>query len=294
MVQAKPRLSAPEVERFLAPHFGWLTDIECIEEGEDSQALAFSANGDLYVLRINRNDRGFAKDSFAHRRWHNLLPIPEVMLIDTFGSLTCCVSRRMTGLTLQALPPPQSADYAGAICDLLDYLAGAPMSDMQGAGPFDGRGLAARTGWRDFLASTVRPSELTAAANAPELTALIAKFNRLLPACPEKRQLVHGDFGSNNVLVENGRVSGLIDWSEAMIGDSDYDLANLLFWRSWLDCMEQQCAYIEREQPHRLSNGAALACYQLHIGVRTLDEAAQDGDSRLWRWALARCVEISG
>ncbi|WP_439897592.1 phosphotransferase, partial [Escherichia coli] len=56
--------------------------------------------------------------------------------------------------------------------------------------------------------------------------------------CPNVRALVHADFGSNNVLTDGHRITGVIDWSEAMYGDPLYDIANILFWRPWLDCME--------------------------------------------------------
>jgi len=105
---------------------------------------------------------------------------------------------------------------------------------------------------------------------------------------------VHGDFGSNNVLVEAGRISGLIDWSEAMAGDPLYDVANILFWRTWLDCMEQQARYLEESERHRLADQRSLDCYQLRIGLQVLHGAFQDGDLRLAEWALRRCSAIAG
>jgi aminoglycoside phosphotransferase (APT) family kinase protein len=38
---------------------------------------------------------------------------------------------------------------------------------------------------------------------------------------------VHGDFGSNNVLADGEHITGVVDWSEAMIGDPLYDVANI-------------------------------------------------------------------
>ncbi|HEX5415882.1 MAG TPA: phosphotransferase, partial [Chloroflexota bacterium] len=37
--------------------------------------------------------------------------------------------------------------------------------------------------------------------------------------------LIHGDFTLDNVLVQEGRVSGIIDWSDGSLGDPRYDLA---------------------------------------------------------------------
>lgn len=37
--------------------------------------------------------------------------------------------------------------------------------------------------------------------------------------------LVHGDFTMDNVLLEEGKVTGIIDWSDGEVGDRRYDLA---------------------------------------------------------------------
>jgi hygromycin-B 4-O-kinase len=41
---------------------------------------------------------------------------------------------------------------------------------------------------------------------------------------------VHGGYGFNNMLAENGAVTAVLDWTEAMYGDFLYDVAWLNFW----------------------------------------------------------------
>jgi aminoglycoside phosphotransferase (APT) family kinase protein len=45
------------------------------------------------------------------------------------------------------------------------------------------------------------------------------------PACFAKRALLHGDFGFHNLLVEGGRITGLLDWEFCHVGDVAEDLA---------------------------------------------------------------------
>lgn len=45
------------------------------------------------------------------------------------------------------------------------------------------------------------------------------------PAAFTRRALIHGDFGFHNLLVENGRLTGLLDWEFAHVGDIAEDLA---------------------------------------------------------------------
>jgi aminoglycoside phosphotransferase (APT) family kinase protein len=42
---------------------------------------------------------------------------------------------------------------------------------------------------------------------------------------PVLQTLIHGDFTLDNVLVQDGQVTGIIDWSKGALGDPRYDLA---------------------------------------------------------------------
>ncbi|MGO4831689.1 phosphotransferase family protein, partial [Rhizobiaceae sp. 2RAB30] len=109
--------------------------------------------------------------------------------------------------------------------------------------------------------------------------------------CPEEWRLIHGDFGSNNVLTDGRCITGVIDWSEAMYGDPLYDVANILSWRSWVHCMEEQARHLEHSG--RLGNPDRLRCYQLRIGLAEIYENAVAGTDENVSWALARCETIA-
>lgn len=40
-----------------------------------------------------------------------------------------------------------------------------------------------------------------------------------------KQTLIHGDFTIDNVLVNNGKITGVIDWSGGAYGDPRYDVS---------------------------------------------------------------------
>ncbi len=56
--------------------------------------------------------------------------------------------------------------------------------------------------------------------------------------------------------------------SEAMIGDPLYDVANVFFWRTWLDCMDILSVFLADTLAFNRNNRKRLVCYQLHIGLR--------------------------
>jgi len=104
-----------------------------------------------------------------------------------------------------------------------------------------------------------------------ESATMLDRLQRLVTAnaseCPQRNDVVHWDFHTNNVLIENDRISGVIDWEGACSGDATFDLATMLFytWR-FADFREALLrAILER------TTRGALAVYLAHMIVRQLD-----------------------
>lgn len=287
---AKPKLETTALDSFLAGHFPLRSHWRALEEGEESRAFAFDSPDGPLVLRVNASAQSFHMDRLAFKVLNgDRIPVPDVLLIEAMSDGNhACVSRRVPGVTLQSLPPGGAYPFAPALAGLLDALADV---DTERLNRFADQ--ADRPSWPDFVAEiafydwTVCPED-----RANLVQRMIERVAQGARHLPHRRGIVHGDFGSNNVLVDAGGVTGLIDWSEAMAGDPLYDVANILFWRSWLDCMEQQARYFEVEQPQRLADRDSLACYQLRIGLATLHGAYTDDDQRLADWVLNRCRAI--
>ena len=291
MAGNKPPIAAEAAVAFLRSTVGEIEHLHCLSEGEESRAFGFRWNGDDLVLRINSSRLGFDMDRMAGERFGAAdMPIPPVRLIAPMGQYYACISEHVLGTTLQDLAVGGAYDYGRAICSLLDRLERCDMARGQGYGPISPDGLGRHRSWSEFLLSmTARDWTFLSPVEAARLPQLLGRIESEAEYKTEVRRLIHGDFGSNNVLVADGRVTGLIDWSEAMVGDSLYDLANIFFWRPWLDCMEQQCRYVIENEPHRLDQRDRLVTYAIHIGLGTAYEAAKAGDEALADWALDRC-----
>lgn len=273
----KPQVPPESIAGFLRQRFAAVGEYETLAEGEESQAIAVVADGRALVVRVNRDRAGFDKDRLAAERFERV-PVPAVVSIDPIDGAWICVSERAQGETLQALGAG-AARYGDVLLEALDTIAASNVSFVTGCGPLDAEGHGAFQSWTDFVTRIDGPEDLVRRVADRRY--------------PERRKLVHADFGSNNVLVADGAVTAVIDWSEAMVGDPLYDLANLFFWRSWLDCMEALCRHIETHHLYRLADRDLVDRYQLRIGLQVLDEAMRDGDQRLTAWSLARCRAIA-
>jgi hypothetical protein len=91
--------------------------------------------------------------------------------------------------------------------------------------------------------------------------------------------LVHLDFHPGNVLVDNGRLTGVIDWDGATRGDRHFDLVTLRFWLTGRDTAltgpldERLDALSERR---RLAYLAHMSLRQVDWSLRHHDEATVD------------------
>jgi fructosamine-3-kinase len=85
--------------------------------------------------------------------------------------------------------------------------------------------------------------------------------------CPRRNDVVHWDFHTNNVLMENDGITGVIDWEGSYTGDRAFDLATMLFYTwnfaDFRDALLQ--AILER------TTRQAVAVYLAHMIVRQLD-----------------------
>lgn len=296
---AKPIVAPVAIAALVGRLFPGAADFKPIAGGEESHAFAVHADRQSYVLRLNRSIEGFTKDDFAWRRLATpSLPIPAVIEIGFMDDgHAYCLSQLLPGVTLQELPPLELSPVLAPVAAVMGEIAASDASDLSGFGPFDAQGRGRYGSWRHYLTAVASPAlydwaALEARIDPAVVEACVETIVALAAHCPEVRQFVHGDFGSNNVLTDGQRITGVIDWSEAMIGDPLYDLANILFWRPWLACMERQARYFETVEPGRLRNVERLRCYQLRIGLEQLHQSARLGADDDVAWASARCREI--
>ncbi|PLP60659.1 hypothetical protein CYK37_05930 [Mesorhizobium loti] len=295
----KPKLPhqaiASAVERDLGPISTWTS----VSEGEEAQVFGIRLADEDFILRVNHFAHGFHKEAFCYRHFASAnLPIPQILSIGTVDDHTYCVSRRAAGKTLQDLSPAELPAVVAWVDQVMRAIAQAPLHGTEDFGRFDPNGIGEHKSWRGFLGALTDQRRFDWIGHEPAvddswIERHLSLLSALIPMCPETRSLVHGDFGSNNVLTDGLAITGVIDWSEALFGDPLYDVANIFFWRPWLACMDAQARYFEEHRFDLMNNAQALRCYQLRIGLQQVFECAAAGDTADLRWAMARCEDIA-
>lgn len=297
----KTTYSRQDIQNFLCKKYHEKINILPLKEGQESQTYWYLYGQQAFVLRINSCLDGFQKDLYAFSHFHSSqIPIPPIVQLGKYDDKNFyCISKKVDGKTYEDSSREVIENLLPQITDLLLAISDTDISHTEGYGTFDSStGNAPFSSWKQYLSyfpnsknwETIKGKEFV---DADLIDAVKKNFFNLIPFCPENRQLIHGDFGSNNLLTADGRTfSAVIDWDCAAYGDFLYDVATSFFWSPWLLCMERTSAYWEKTFQHLPEFYQRIQCYQLHIGLRELWENIEENDIETTLWLQNRCRQL--
>lgn len=285
-------------------------DIRPLAGGFFSRAFAFTAGARAYVLRLSSAPQAaesFAKDAYVGRYFaSSALPIPPVFMVgatDIAGE-HFAISARVPGRTLEASDPAARRRALPALLDTVDAIGRTGVGASRGYGMWGDDGDAPFASWAAFLAAAnenetsgyYRDWHALFGSGALErdlYEAVYRRMRQLLAHVPEVRGLIHNDYWFENVLAEDDRISGVIDWGNALYGDPFYEIARLSWGAAWPGWWYEDGAMLLHAR-----YGAApgyttrLACYQCHLGLDDLRFYAKNGKSAEYAWARERLLAL--
>ena len=243
-----PQKKSPPIQQvasFLSRHHAApIADLLPLSGGFWSSAFAYRVGTDELVLRLSDTGDGFQIDQAAMRFAGPQLPVPEVLSLGQAMGRHFAISRRHYGRFVETTTAQEGVAVGNALGKLLAAMRGVPTSPHDPVvwyAPNDppigwhtwlGNGLidnptATVSGWRARLAADPAMDRLFRACES--------RFHALLAACPERRDLIHGDLLHQNVLVSDDavRITAVFSWKCSALGDFLYDVAWCTFWSPW-------------------------------------------------------------
>jgi aminoglycoside phosphotransferase (APT) family kinase protein len=288
-----------EVATFLARHCGGIPrDLEPLIGGAWSSAWAYRIGGEELVVRFGRERAWYEADRMAIAFNGPDLPVPQVREVGTTATgRAYAISVRHHGQFLENTPIERADAAAATLIRLLVALYRVPASP-DAAVMWHAAGAQVPS-WRELVLDRLlddpgnRVHGWSAALVAdPKLaalsTAIYDRVRALIEACPERRDLIHGDLLHGNVLVSPDcrRVQAVLSWKHSLRGDFLYDAA----WCSvWGPVFYPGIATIDplsrllqdpglRADPGALVDAAVRHhCYELQIGFTHLAR-------NIWTW----------
>jgi aminoglycoside phosphotransferase (APT) family kinase protein len=223
------------------------------------------------------------------------LPVPEVLQVGEAMGRAFAISVRHHGRFLETIRPDEASAARAPVGRLLAALRAAPAHPDLPISWFPDPSQPDGSTWRGWLREGLvdDPKQLVsgwraALAADPELDRLYAACERrigeLLEACPERRDLIHGDLLHQNVLIDERaeKITAVFSWKCSVRGDCLYDVAWLTFWAPWhagIAALDLWPRALDALSPRDREDAAwRHHCYELHIGARHLGWSAWTRD----------------
>jgi hygromycin-B 4-O-kinase len=303
-----PTVSPDDVQVLLASQFTTpVANLVQLTVGSVARIFAFEVEGEPFVIRFNSEaylDFGKEDAIFRLLLAGSAVPVPKIVARGTMSDLSWAISNRIAGIHLDALPPDEFVAMTPQVAAILDCIHRASISGTTGFGYFGAELTGQYATWREHVLSIredrpggYNPPWAVTFATTRLDEALIQEFFRriggLVDYCPEERCLVHGDYGFDNVLVQDGQITGVLDWLNAQFGDFLYDVAWLDFWSDidFTAHFREHYTAIGRDIPHFAER---IRCYQYVMACDCLRFNAYGGDSQaaVYDWLLPRVQRL--
>lgn len=179
------------------------------------------ADGEIYLLRLYARG-SVTTEQYAMSFVQEVLPVPEVL----FAGDGWAVMRFLPGEPLQQVP--EVAAEAGRA---LAQIAAVQFDQPGELLPNNRTESFSFDGFQGFIQLCLDNPEAQRWLG-PELMrgvqALLRREASRFDELNQEARLVHGDFNPTNILVDNGKVSGVLDWEFAHAGTPYMDIGNLL------------------------------------------------------------------
>ncbi len=274
-----------DVQSFLKEKYGISeVDISRINSGEFSDAYEVTLPNGVYILRINsESDMGFRKEEIVHKTLP-LIPTPEIVEIgDFYQRGYFALSGKVEGVQMVNLAPKENRDL------LLDLFT--VMNKIHTSLPPTSQ-VWKHKQWSSILDEyTTKDVDKVSGVffDRKLYKQLLSVFQTIKSDIAEYSYFIHGDFGRTNIFGHGRKITGIIDWSESMVGDFLWDLAWIAFWPKDIDFVGSYYKFNKDNKNLDMNNyQKRLMTYTLVIGINTMIFAGLRNEEETYLEAVAR------
>ena len=166
---------------------------------------------------------------------------------------------------------------------MMTALQSVNLNSIDGFGTLTQAGKGAFNSWAEALldVNNDHPDSLTHGwkeilAKIPEVQQKCDNFyeqlTKLVQYCPEQKNLIHSDLLYQNLLVHKHKISAVLDWGCAMVGDPLYDIAIFDFFEPWFPVFTQlnliqqmKQSYLDLSPENHQNWERRMIAYQIHL-----------------------------
>jgi hygromycin-B 4-O-kinase len=239
-------------------------------EGDTSQTYCFNAGNDKFVIQTSRDLQGYRKENYIYNKFHENINVRKVLKLEKMeNNIYYCITEFIDAKRLQDLNANDLKRNVDRIMETFKAMEKINIFQSNGFGYFDCNGIAFYRTWSEYINAVHEHYKWNNVNKSTKKIILecifeIKKYNNILD---NRRSLIHGDFGSSNVLINKEKIY-LIDWSLSLYGDPLYEIANVLFWNE--KCLIPLIDEINKIYLNDKKSRLKIYIYILRIGLEEI------------------------
>ncbi len=217
-----------------------------IEMGQLSKVYSFMAKDKCYVVHFRNTKESFIKADYMYKVYGDKLPIPQVVKSGKIDKVFFSISSKVKGKTISSYSASEQNIIINDVAKQFVNMSHIYIEPSKGFGLISPDGLASYKSWGEVLAEFFREDQegfykdwtklykqsFLEKSLFQEGYLAMMELSKYSPCTP---YLVHGDFHLWNMLSDENRVTGIVDWELAMYGDFMFDLGVFHLWTPHLN-----------------------------------------------------------
>ncbi len=296
---AKREITPEEASSFLSEHYSsQVKNLKELMGGKHSKAFSYEYSQQALIIRFSTDNGGFLKDKYAFEHFSKYIKIPKIIEIGTYTDLYYCITEKISGET--ARDQYNKADYSSLalLYDTVEEIAKIELAGT-GYGYLDLNGNAPYQSSDDYIRSVYSSKDLfdwdkifqMPFVNKTLIDYVAQKMEHFAQFSVKQRELLHGDFGADNVFIKDNFVSGVIDWEKMRVGDHFLDVGRvLLFCPNRAATSSTAIEFYKNSKIENWKERAAMGIY--HVVLTNYAYAALGGNEVSCRSSEARLKEL--
>jgi aminoglycoside phosphotransferase (APT) family kinase protein len=181
-----------------------------------------TSDGKKFVLRLYNNRANPAKEALIMDLVKEIIPVPKLL----YRENDYAVWSFLPGIPLN--DAPQEVDKAAEILAGISRISFDQPGEIHKDGTITSWNFDGNTSFFEFILKDSTVREYLGSDRIKQIQKILKANSSRLAEMNAESKLVHGDFNPGNILVHNGKISGILDWEFAMSGTPFMDIGNLL------------------------------------------------------------------
>lgn len=242
MNEKLPVVTVGDVQLFLESFVnGKVVDLHSLSGGKHSEAFSYTHDRVAHVIRFNTSNRGFLKDVYAYEHFSNdVVVMPKIYEVGKYNEcIFYCISEKIEGETPKEQYKRGDFSSLKSQFEMIEQIAALDIpKEYTGFDEFEMGKETRFATFADYLKSMYISNDivdwnelrLLSYFDQEFLQYLISKIEELVAYSGNAREVTHGDFGNDNLFIQDGKISGVIDWERTRAGDHFLDVGRVVLF----------------------------------------------------------------